>query len=527
MRSPTQAAGWHLSQDKSPYDQGRMGRAGVRRGFLVVVLMLLGVGAGLVSGAATAVGQAAAGRVTPAGASTPSDPGNNSSYALVDNAGGVMTFGGAGYGGDTLALSLQKPVVGAAPNPGGGYWLVASDGGIFTFGKAQFWGSTGGTKLNQPIVGMAATPDGMGYWLVASDGGIFAFGNAQFWGSTGGIKLNKPIVGMAATPSGLGYWLVASDGGIFAFGDAQFFGSTGGLNLNAPISGMAATPDGLGYWLVGQDAGVFTFGDAQFAGSAQTPLHPPLFPSGFSYTIPSVVAIMPDAPGPQATHQGKLRVAFAGDSLGFYEGEYTTGTNPPYLTDDGAAPGCGFTNGAPIDPWSDPGSVYLSPQACALWAQQLAWLTDRFHPDVTVIQLGFWECQDRLYQGNYQTLADGSYAAYIQSNLEQAVQIAHSDGGSVILNTSPYFNDGTPSDLVSDFNNIVNNVVSQNSSFVTVFNVNSLLDPNGVYAPVVDGVLARTPDGVHVTEAGVQIVMDPPLNQIINNVGPPVYQGSA
>ena len=41
---------------------------------------------------------------------------------------------------------------------------------------------------------------------------------------------------------------------------------------------MAATPDGGGYWLVAQDAGLFDYGDAAFAGSAQSPLHPPLFP---------------------------------------------------------------------------------------------------------------------------------------------------------------------------------------------------------------------------------------------------------
>ena len=201
----------------------------------------------------------------------------NGSYAIVDAAGGVMTFGGAAYDGDTIEVPLAKPIVGGAADPGGGYWLVASDGGIFTFGNAQFWGSTGGIALNKPIVGMAPTPDGGGYWLVASDGGIFSFGDAHVLrldrghraqqadrrhgghagrqrllarrlrrrhlrlrrravlGSTGGIQLNKPIVGMAATANGGGYWLVASDGGIFTYGDAQFWGSTGGIRLNEPI----------------------------------------------------------------------------------------------------------------------------------------------------------------------------------------------------------------------------------------------------------------------------------------------------
>src|SRR5581483_2050613 len=122
---------------------------------------LLGLGGGVGLTAATSVGQGALGApVASAGAETPSAPSppNNASYAIVDAAGGVLTYGGAGYEGDTLALNLQKPIVGSASNPAGGYWLVASDGGIFTFGGTQFLGSTGSLHLNKPIVGMAATP---------------------------------------------------------------------------------------------------------------------------------------------------------------------------------------------------------------------------------------------------------------------------------------------------------------------------------------------------------------------------------
>jgi hypothetical protein len=538
---------------------------------MAALLGLLGLGGGVGLSAASSIGLGPVGApVASAGAQTPApSPPNNASYAIVDAAGAVLTYGGAGYEGDTLALNLQKPIVGSASNPAGGYWLVASDGGIFTFGGTQFYGSTGSIHLNKPIVGMAATPSGLGYWLVASDGGIFAYGDAQFWGSTGAITLNKPIVGMATTPTGKGYWLVASDGGIFAFGDAQFFGSTGAITLNKPIVAMSSTPSGLGYWLVatdggifaygdaqfwgstgaiklnspivsmaptptgrgywlvGQDAGVFTFGDAQFAGSAQSPLHAPLFPAGFSQTIPPVVSIMTDAGGSQASHSGLLRVAFAGDSIGFYEGEYTLGINPPYLIDNGAAPGCGFTNGGQLHPFSAPNTLYVDSVACALWPQQLQWLTARYHPDVTVIQVGYWEAQDRLYDGTYRTLADPTFADFIKSNLETAVRDVHADGGAVILENSPYFNDGTPNNLVDIFNALVSQVIVDNSSFVSGLNTNGLFDPNGSFQNIVDGVLARTPDGVHVTETGVQVVLDPSLDNLIPQVGTPVYNGTS
>ena len=330
-------------------------------------------------------------------------------YWLVASDGGIFTYGNAPFWGSTGGMPLNKPVVGMAPTPdGGGYWLVASDGGVFTYGDASFKGSTGGMALNKPIVGMAATSDGRGYWLVASDGGIFSFGDTRFMGSTGAITLNKPVVGMAATSDGNGYWLVASDGGIFTYGDAQFWGSTGAIALNEPIVAMAPTPAGNGYWLVGQDAGVFDFGDAGFSGSAQSPLHPPLFPQPLSTPIPPVVTILNEAPGPQAAHQGGLRVAFSGDSLSLYEGHYIEGTSPPYAIDDGAAAGCGYTDGAPTLPWSNPRSPYLSPGACALWASQLQWVVSRFHPDVTVVQTGYWETQNRLFDGSYTNLANAA-----------------------------------------------------------------------------------------------------------------------
>ena len=331
---------------------------------------------------------------------------------------------------------------------------------------------------------------------------------------------------MAATPDGAGYWLVASDGGIFTYGDAPFYGSSGSLTLNQPIVAMAATPDGGGYWLVARDAGVFTYGDAQFSGSAQSPLHPPLYPMPLSNPIAPVVTIMNEAPGPQAAHAGGLRVAFVGDSLALYEGHYIQLSSPPYALDNGAAAGCGFTNGAAMVEWSNPGPSILDPGACGLWADQIQWVVSRFHPDVTVVQTGYWESQIRQYDGNWETLADADYAYFIKSNLEAAVRMSHADGAAVVLATTPYFADGTPDDLVDAFNSIVAGVAAE-YPYVSVDDVHTALDPGGKYQLVIDGIVARGGDGVHFTQAGVDRLLAPGLNQLIADVGDPVYAGGA
>ncbi len=132
-----------------------------------------------------------------AGAASPRA--TDGSYAIVDAAGGVMTFGGAGYEGDTLEVPLRSRSSAARPTPTAatGSWRPTagcSPSAMRPSGaRREAWRSTSPSSAWRP------TPDGGGYWLVASDGGIFTFGDAQFWGSTGSIRLNKPIVGMAAT----------------------------------------------------------------------------------------------------------------------------------------------------------------------------------------------------------------------------------------------------------------------------------------------------------------------------------------
>ncbi len=143
-----------------------------------------------------------------------------------------------------------------------------------------------------------------------------------------------------------------------------------------------------------------------------------------------------------------------------------------------------------------------------------------------MIQTGYWETQDRQFSGGYATLANAAYSAYIESNLEEAVQIAHSDGGAVILSTSPYFEDGTPHNLVDAYNQIVWSVAAQ-FPYVSVDDLYTVLDPGGTYASVANGIVARGSDGVHITEAAVDNLIEPALNQIIANVAGAVYASDA
>jgi hypothetical protein len=157
----------------------------------------------------------------------------------------------------------------------------------------------------------------------------------------------------------------------------------------------------------------------------------------------------------------------------------------------------------------------------------MQWTTQRYHPDAVVIQLGYWEEQTRLWDGRYVNLGDAAYAASIEQNLREAVAIAHADGADVILNTSPYFGDGTPDWIVADFNALVAAVAAEDPSFVSVLDVNRLLSPGGHYTSSIGGVVARAPAHVHLTDAGVRDLIDPVMNPVVEAAGAAVYDGGA
>ena len=341
----------------------------------------------------------------------------DSAYGLIDSAGGIMTFGGAGYYGDTLEVPLAQADRGRARptrRAGTGWWPpTGASSASATPGSSVPWAAR---RSNEPIVGMAATPDGGGYWLVASDGGIFCFGDAGFFGSpaaspstspswawgharrrrvlAGGLRRRdlhlrrRGVLGLdraasgstspssawrrPATATGTGWW--PPTGASSASATPASSGRRG-AGADKPIVGMAATPDGGGYWLVASDAGVFTFGDAVFSGSAQSPEHPPLLPAR---------VVGADRPG-GGDHQRRARAARRPTRAGCgwpsrvtrcRSSRATTWprASRPTGSRTGREAGCGYTNGAPTIPWGHPSTdIYLSQPACAAVVRAVQW----------------------------------------------------------------------------------------------------------------------------------------------------------
>ena len=86
----------------------------------------------------------------------------------------------------------------------------------------------------------------------------------------------------------------------------------------------------------------------------------------------------------------------------------------------------------------------------------------------------------------------------IETSTHPMLRVGGTYGGAVILSTSPNFADGAPPGLVDDYNQIVKSVASR-YPYVSIDDLYTVLDPGRAYAAVVDGIPARSADGVHIT----------------------------
>src|ERR1019366_4878997 len=104
---------------------------------------------------------------------------------------------------------------------------------------------------------------------------------------------------------------------------------------------------------------------------------------------------------------------------------------------NGAEIGCGVALGTDV---RSLGQVSPVPAACRSWpADWQRWVAVT-QPAVSIILLGRWEVLDRQIAGRWQHLGDAGFDDYVAGQLDQAIDIAQSQGGTVVLCTAPYFN---------------------------------------------------------------------------------------
>ena len=144
----------------------------------------------------------------------------------------------------------------------------------------------------------------------------------------------------------------------------------------------------------------------------------------------------------------------------------------------------------------------------AAWSRAVA----AEHPEVVGVLLGRWEIVDRRHDGRWTHIGQPSWDRHLAAQLDRAVGIFSSHGARTVLFTMPYLDPPEAPDgstwpendprRVDAYNRVVRSVAARHPGEVTVLDLNRLLDPAGTYAPSIDGVVVRSSDGIHLTEAG-------------------------
>lgn len=204
-------------------------------------------------------------------------------------------------------------------------------------------------------------------------------------------------------------------------------------------------------------------------------------------------------------------VAFVGDSLAenLAGGLAVAGPQRGVPVFDDSISGCGVTRSGGFR-LSGTRSE-LSP-TCARWSDTWAERLRRDRPKVVAIQVGRHEMLDRLHNGNWTSILDPQYLAYVRGELETGIRIARAEGAKVVLLTAPRFQrparpgggqwpENDPA-RVDRFNGLLRELASIDRSLVLI-DLGARTSPGGAYVDAVDGVVVRS-DGVHYSPAGVE-----------------------
>ena len=207
-----------------------------------------------------------------------------------------------------------------------------------------------------------------------------------------------------------------------------------------------------------------------------------------------------------------VRFLLLGDSLAITASVgLADGSVPGYgveVIDDGVF-GCDYDT----SPAYYAGTLTVPYNSCLQWRTLYAGDIATTRPDVVGLLAGRWTIADRVVDGATVHVGDPAFDAHVVAEYSDIVAFLSSQGVKVVLFNLPYFDppeeaaDGSvfpenQPDRVTAFNRDLARVAALERGEVTLVDLNAVLCPHGRFQTVVDGVVVRWPDGIHVTPAG-------------------------
>ncbi|CPR12940.1 acyltransferase [Mycobacterium bohemicum DSM 44277] len=201
-------------------------------------------------------------------------------------------------------------------------------------------------------------------------------------------------------------------------------------------------------------------------------------------------------------------VSVFGDSIGWTWMHYLPPT-PGFAFLDHTVIGCSLVRGTP---YRYIGQTLEQRSECDGWPIRWAAQVAQDQPDVALLIIGRWETVDRVNEGQWTHIGDPTFDAYLNGELERALNIVGSTGVRVVVATVPYSRGGEKPDgrlypedqpeRVNLWNTMLRKTAAHHPN-VQLLDLNKKLCPDGVYTAKVDGIKVRS-DGVHLTPEGVK-----------------------
>ncbi|OBH59135.1 acyltransferase family protein [Mycobacterium sp. E2479] len=237
---------------------------------------------------------------------------------------------------------------------------------------------------------------------------------------------------------------------------------------------------------------------------------PGLRETGLPPGVSAVAAVSPSPPGASRPRDANrpFTVSVFGDSIGWTWMHYLPPT-PGFTFLDHTVIGCSLVRGTP---YRYIGQTLEQRSECDGWPIRWSTQVSRDQPDVALLVIGRWETVDRVNEGQWTHIGDPTFDAYLNGELERALNIVGATGVRVVVATVPYSRGGEKPDgrlypedqpdRVNLWNTMLRKTVSHHRG-VAILDLNKKLCPDGVYTPKVDGIKVRS-DGVHLTPEGVK-----------------------
>lgn len=167
--------------------------------------------------------------------------------------------------------------------------------------------------------------------------------------------------------------------------------------------------------------------------------------------------------------------------------------------------GCGFDDRGLID--SDGSFTAENAQACAAsfatWSQEMS----QIHPQVVLVEMGWWDSMDHLWNGQDVHLGQPAYDQYLEGRMVALGRELGAGGAHVVFLTIPWMDppplpNGSEPPAASasrhdEINHLLAEAVARLGPSAHVFDIAPYVTPSGEFQADVGGSICRESDGVH------------------------------